>query len=92
MEDRLRGVYVGEEEVDACRDHFHGQEASLPEVRRRVRCFLEAMLLGGSELRLTLSFPEFRDDLGPASLGTLLLRDGVVGAGQAGGGAVLARP
>jgi hypothetical protein len=56
-----------------------------------VRCFLEAMLLGGSELGLTLSFPEFRDDFGPASFGTLLLRDGVVGTCQAGGCAVLAR-
>ena len=50
------------------------------------------MLLGGSKLGLTLGFPEFRDDFGPASLGTLLLRDCVVGTCQAGGGAVLARP
>jgi hypothetical protein len=49
------------------------------------------MLLSGSELRLTLVLPEFRDDLRPASFGALLLRDGVVSACQAGGSAVLAR-
>jgi hypothetical protein len=50
------------------------------------------MLLSGSELRLTLILPEFRDDLRTASFGALLLGNGIVSACQAGGSAVLARP
>jgi len=42
-------------------------------------------------LRLPLCFAELRDDLCSASLGTLLLRDGVVGASQASCRTVLAR-
>ena len=57
-----------------------------------MRCFFEAMLLRGSELRLSLVLAEFRDDLSPASFRALLLWDRIIGACQASRVAVLARP
>lgn len=45
-----------------------------------------------SELSLALCFPQFRYDLRPATLGTLLLRDSIVCARQTSCGAVLAWP
>ena len=56
-----------------------------------MRGLFEAMLLSGSELRLSLVLAEFRDDLSPASFGTLLLWDRVIGACQTSRVAVLAR-
>nr|POE86904.1 hypothetical protein CFP56_63936 [Quercus suber] len=44
------------------------------------------------QLSLALSLSQFRNDFGTTSFGTFLLRNGIVGAGQASGCAILARP
>ena len=55
-----------------------------------MRGLFEAMLLSGSELRLSLVLAKFRDDLRSTSFRALLLWDCVIGACQASRVAVLA--
>lgn len=92
MQDRHGRVQVVEEEGDACMDQLRGQQSRSPPGRRRWqrgigtdRGIVECQRQFGDLLTL----PQLGDDLGPASLGTLLLRRLVVGTGEGSLGAVV---
>lgn len=94
MQNRQRRVHIREEELDAFLDHFLGQQTRRRGKRgtawRRTDAIQSIRDFGG-EGRLSLGLAQFADDFGSRSLGSLLLRDGVVGTGELGGGAVATR-
>jgi hypothetical protein len=86
------GVDVGEEEVEAAVHQARGQQALGTRERGGHGAPIEGHVRrkASGELGIALVLTEFGQDFGAASLGALLLRDGIVGAGQAGGQTVLA--
>lgn len=83
-----------EEELGAFLDQFAGQHTgSGCEVRSRRSIWpaVDATVDLGGQARLSLCLSQLANDLCARALGALLLRDGIVGAGQLGRGAVAAR-
>lgn len=83
-----------EEKLRALLNHVAGQHARSRGEALGCRWAwnaVHAVLHLGGKARLSLGLSQLADDLCSRSLGTLLLGDGIVGAGQLGGRAVAAR-
>lgn len=82
VEDRQSGIHVREEELDAVLDHIVRQEARRGRKTRTTWRTIDAVQSirdFGGEGGLSLCLSQFADHFGSGALGTLLLRDGVVG-------------
>jgi hypothetical protein len=93
VQHRGRGVDVGEEEVEAVVHQARREQALGARTGGRDGPAIERDVWreSGGELGIALVLAEFGQHFGAAPLGTLLLGNGIVGAGEAGGQTVLAR-
>lgn len=95
LKDGHNRVHISEEEFHRFLDHLRCQESGRRRQRRRRTCWaaqsIESTLNFGGKTGLSLGFAQFADHLRPRALGTLLLRNGIVCAGQLGGRTVSAR-
>lgn len=89
VQDGLRGVELLEVEIDASVDQVQRHQAGLA-LQGNVVGVEEVWVAGGGQLGLALGLAQLGEHLCARALGALLLGDGIVGAVEAGGHAVLA--